>query len=287
MRRSRLLCGLVACAMLVAPAATAVAQSDAPAGEVFEGHGRPVRGGFSEADPVAPRPLDPRDIGKPWDPSLSTLERLDALIRRRAMSGDDKRDCRFGPIERRISYERLRFLFGKMQSLSGRESWELLMAEPEDPNAAPISVAIPGEDGPSCPDGDVTANLLAERRRLVAEAAAIRASNPVTVHRLGDLTPMERLTTIMLSRGRRRLYDHPDCYFGPVDLRIPPERRKALIKRFPHLSGEESWRLLMAAPQDPDAEPRTYIVRSGSGPSCPAGNIDERLRAEARRLRSR
>lgn len=243
---------------------------------------------------------DPRDVGKPWDPNLSELERVEARIRYRAMTGQDKVDCQFGPVDRRISKERLRDLFGVMQSLSltGAESWELLEKEPDDLNAAPVSITIPAEDGPNCPNGEITAQLFEERRRLIAEEARTSQrsaasagdqaalGSPVVISVYDpNTTDLQRTEAIMRHRAAKGLDLRRDCYYGPVQWRGQMAQLNALLKQSPDLSGEEYWRWLNAQPQDPKLPAITIVVRSGTLPDCPAGDVDERLRNERDRLR--
>ena len=268
--RFRLLAALTECVLLVALATV-------------------TRG---QTDPNSQWPIDPRDVGKPWDPNLSELERVDAAIRYRAKTGQDKRDCQFGPVDRRISRERLVALFDTMHArkLSGTESWELLRTEPDDPNAAPVSVAIPVEDGPNCPNGDVTGKLFEERRRLIKEQpetsrqSTSSAPGPVVAKMYDQLSDFERTEAIMHNRMAKGLDLLPDCYYGPVQMHIPLARVSALLKESPELSGEEYWRWLTAQPQDPTLPALTILVRSGTLPDCPAGDVDERLLRERARL---
>jgi hypothetical protein len=276
-------------------------------------HGMPIPGSWSTINPATQPHNTSEAIKSLSDPNLSDLERMDALLRYRAMTGEDKRpNCFFGPVERRISGERLVVMFQQFADIPGNEAWALLMAEPEDPNATPIKVAIPDKNGPNCPDGDVNAKLLEERQRLLdkqwqtqaVESHAARPTEanpatgasadpsgrtevpptPVSVLWYGDVTPLQRVGGLIRSRASWHLDQSPDCFYGPVDLRIPSARLEVLVEQFRFHSGEEDWALLQKEPQDPTAPRLTYIVRSGRKPDCPAGDIDARLRSERQRL---
>jgi hypothetical protein len=88
----------------------------------------------------------------------------------------------------------------------------------------------------------------------------------------------------MRSRAALGTDKSPDCFYGPIDLRIPVARLPALFEEFPLHTGEEDWALLNAEPQDPNAPRISYVVRAGTKPDCPAGDIDARLREEQDRL---
>ncbi len=243
----------------------------------------------------------PEESHKRWnDPTLTPLEQIDAAIQARAKSGADRMpNCRFGPVERRISDERLQQMFQEFEKLPGEESWKLLQAEPDDPNSPPINIIIPADSGPNCPERDIDEVLLEERQQILNEQAdelRVAASptiesgtrSPISVHWHGkDRSELSRVEGIIRSRTAQGLSRLPDCYYGPVELRLPPDRMQELVELGGDLSGDEAWRLLLAEPQDSQAEPLTYIVRAGKKPDCPAGDIDERLRQERERLRDR
>ena len=239
-------------------------------------------------------------LGFLYDPNLTDLERIDALIAYRKATGEDQLpNCFYGPVERRIPRDRLVPLFQSFEHIQRSEAWKLLLAEPEDPNAAPVKIAIRDKNGPNCPDGDENAKLQEQRQQLLkkqgkssakAEAAADPQGmteippSPVNLRWLGDDSPLVRVNSLIHYRAHWHLDQSPDCYYGPVDLRIPMARVKELAKQFPMHTGEEDWQMLMAERQDPNAPKVTVMVKSGRGPDCPAGDIDARLREERQRL---
>jgi len=283
---------------LLAWQTVALAQQQNPLGQ-----GRPIPGSFSAGDRSEVGAVDPHDAGKPWDPNLSEIDQLDALIRYRAVTGADKRDCHYGPVERRISPERLQILLREFESMPPAEAFEALLAEPEEPNVAPIPITLtaphvsPAPQGLHCPDGDVTAQLLARRQQLQREgqvasqavALAPRETSrrdpahlyptPMIIKVYGpEISELHRTEAIMRNRAAKGLDRLPDCYYGPIQLRIPLARIDEYLKQKPDLSGEEYWSWLMQQPEDQKEFPLTILVRSGTLPDCPAGDVDKRLR---------
>ena len=103
-----------------------------------------------------------------YDPNLSDLERVDATIAYRKATGEDQLpNCFYGPVERRISAERLVVLSQQFAQMQRSEAWKLLLAEPEDPNLAPVKIAIRDKNGPNCPERDMNERLREERQQLL------------------------------------------------------------------------------------------------------------------------
>ena len=88
----------------------------------------------------------------------------------------------------------------------------------------------------------------------------------------------------MKNRAAKGLDRLPDCYYGPVQLKIPLGVVAKFLNENPELDGEQYWRWVNEQTQDPDLPPLTILVRSGTRPDCPAGDIDERLRARRAEL---
>lgn len=280
----RLLRVFVGSAAVFVASTLAIAQENAPPSAESEGHGMVFPGRLLAAD-------------RTGSPALTPLEQVDAAIQARAKSGADRiPNCRFGPVERRIPDERLRQLSRQFSMLPGEESWALLQAEPDDPDSPPVNIAIPAETGPNCPERDIDEVLLEERQQILNEQAAARAiappppaqtdvRTPILVLWHGvDLPELARIESIIRMRTAQGLDRLPDCYYGPVELRLPPARMHELVEEARELPGDEAWQLLLAESQDSKAEPLTYLVRAGKKPDCPAGDIDERLRQERQRL---
>ncbi len=294
MPASRLLILFFAFAAPILMSPKVLAQGTTPVDPGSEARGTVFPG---SAPATAPSGNSENPINSRNDPTLTPLERVDAAIQARAKSGADRiPNCRYGPVERRIPDERLRYLGQQFQNLSGDEAWALLQEEPDDPNAAPISIAIPSENGPNCPERDIDEVLLEERQQILSEQPAARSidppppaqsdlRSPIWVLWQGSDRPrLARIEAIIRMRTSQGLSRLPDCYYGPVELRLPPRRMHELVEEAKKLPGDEAWQLLLAEPQDSKAEPLTYLVRAGKKPDCPAGNIDERLRQERQRL---
>jgi hypothetical protein len=295
MRASRVLIFFFAFAALVLMSSKVVAQGTTPADPESERRGTVFPGRAPATDPADPS----EEQLKRWnDPTLTPLERVDRAIQARAKSGADRiPNCRFGPVERRISDERLQQLFQEFEKLPGEKSWRLLQAEPDDPNSPPVNIIIPAETGPNCPERDIDEVLLEERQEILNEQTAARAIEPPAtaptdprgpiwvLWQGSDRPELARIEAIIRMRSAQGLTRLPDCYYGPVQLRIPPARMHALVDEAKDRSGDDAWHLLLAEPQAPQAEPLTYLVRAGTKPDCPAGDIDERLSREQQRLR--
>lgn len=280
--------------------------------------GTPLPGGFASGERSEVRPVDPDAAGKPWDPSLSEIDRIDASIRLRAITGKDKEDCHYGPVERRIAEDRLAQLLGKIRSMSPAEQFQTLLDEPEDPTAPPRPLMIlapyttPLPKGVVCPKGDVTAQLLAERERLIRQGQVpSRPPNAPPVTRASEPSPaspeleakrveggpvmilsygpqfseLQIIEAIMRSRSRRGLDKLPNCYYGPDQFRIPLGTVNRYLNDHPNLLGEEYWGWFNEQPQDPKAHALVVLVRSGTLPNCTAGNLDERLERKREQLR--
>jgi len=271
--------------------------------------GEPIPGSLASGERSEVRPVDPEAAGKPWDPSLSEIDRVDASIRLRAVTGKDKQDCHYGPVERRISEDRLDQLLGEIRSMSPAEQFQALLDEPEDPSVPPRSLMVfapytnPLPKGMVCPKGDVTAQLLEERRRLIRQgqvpspppiAPVLRANQsspsspeleakrleggPVMILSFDpDFSELQIIEAITKSRARRGTDKLPNCYYGPGQFRIPLGTVNQYLNDHPNLLGEEFWGWFNEQPQDPKEPPLTVLVRSGTLPNCPAGNLDERL----------
>jgi hypothetical protein len=95
-------------------------------------------------------------------------------------------------------------------------------------------------------------------------------------------TELERTEAILRSRAAKGLDRLPDCYYGPIQ--VSQENVTSILEQHPGLSGEAYWRLLNAEPEGDESDEMTVIVRSGTVPNCPAGDIDARLRETRERL---
>jgi len=298
---------LVSVVLLVLPLA-AKAQQSGPVGSPIPGA---ASGGRSELTP------DPDHVGKPWDPSLSEIDRVDASIRLRADTGADKEDCHYGPVERRVSDERIDEILIQTRYMDPAEKFQALMDEPEDPSVSPRPLMIyapytyPLPKGVVCPRGDVTAKLLAERERLIRQGQV--PSQPLSLREMGsdqspyssaeleakrieggpvmllsfnpDVSELQIIEAIMRSRARRGLDKLSNCYYGPGQFRISRRTVSQYLNEHPNLPGDEYWAWFNEQPQDPKALPFVILVRWGTLPDCPAGDLDARLERRRAELR--
>lgn len=103
------------------------------------------------------------------DPNAPELERIEAMIRHRAETGEDKEPhCYYGPVNRRISPERLRQIakdYGQTDA-----AWRELSAIDDDPNLPAVSVVVPAPGGPTC-TRDVDKELQDRRNELLQGSA--------------------------------------------------------------------------------------------------------------------
>jgi hypothetical protein len=116
------------------------------------------------AVPPLPDPPTARDVR---DQALRVRlrELLCALDSRRRLALVGQEKCYFGPELVRIPRARYDEI-QKAYKSDPVELWHALLSEPEDPNAAPITVRVVSKSGPNCDDD--------YERKLEDEAAAIQ-----------------------------------------------------------------------------------------------------------------
>jgi hypothetical protein len=132
------------------------------------------------ADPANPnatsapqglRPHQMPDYLEPADPNATELEQVERAIRRRAITGDDKRPhCYYGPITRRVSVEQMREIsdYGETDA-----AWNALLALEEDPNLPGIEVIVRAPGGPTC-NQDLDKELWDRREELLKQPESNR-----------------------------------------------------------------------------------------------------------------